>query len=138
MKREDLNFFLQKAPDGEVYSLCQKIEEVAEVKLIQKPTPQTLLVPVQDPVNNGRFYGGEVLVTSAIVQVNNQRGWAMVMDEDFELSRSVATLDGAFAAGVRKNEIIDLALQGEEILRQEKEIKGEQVEDTRVSFDLMG
>jgi len=137
MKREDLNFFLQQAPKNEVNLLSCKIEQHTRVKIIQMPTRQTLLVPVKDPVNGGKFFGGELLCTSTIVEVNGSNGWAMVMDENIELSKSIATLDGAFAADIKKQEIITLAEEGRLLFEKKKEKTDQQVEDTRVSFDLL-
>lgn len=137
MKREELNFYLQQAPRDEVILLSRKIEQQAEVTIIQTPTRQTLLVPVKDPVTGGMFYGGELLGTSTIVQVNDTNGWAMVMDENMELSQFIATLDAAFAANIHKHEIITLAEKGRENYINKRDLINQQVENTRVSFDLM-
>jgi alpha-D-ribose 1-methylphosphonate 5-triphosphate synthase subunit PhnG len=107
------------------------------VEIIQKPTRQTLLLPVKDPINKGSFFSGEVLVTSTIVQVNNENGWAMVLDENNDLSRAVAILDGAFAAGILQQPILRLAEKGKNVIRDEEEKINRKVEETRVSFDLM-
>lgn len=137
MEREQLNFFLQQADDRELTALCVRIEEEAEVELLQKPTAQTLLVPVRDPVNGGSFIGGEVLVTSAVVHVNEVGGWAMVMDDNPPLAVSVATLDAAFAAKVRMDEIVRLALQGRDRHEQEMSERNYRVKCTKVAFDLL-
>lgn len=137
MNREDLNFYLQEAPTSELFALCEKVAHEATVALIQKPTPQTLLLPVKDPINHGEFISGEVLVTSAIVQVNGVNGWAMVMDQNSELARAIATLDGAFAAGVFANQIMSLAKNGKKAIDEKHSEENRKVENTRVSFDLM-
>ncbi len=137
MTREDLNFYLQHVPESALSQLCTHIAKTTELTLIQQPTQQTLLVPVHDPINNGQFISGEVLVTSTIVQINGVNGWAMVMDQSEELARAVATLDGAFAAGVCLNEITHLAAAGKKIIEEKQGIKNARVEETRVSFDLM-
>lgn len=102
MEREQLNFYLQQIPVTEIISLRREIEDTATVELIQKPTSQTLLVPVHDPINEGTFLSGEVLVTSSIVRINNTNGWAMVMDDNPEQAVSIAILDAAFAANILK------------------------------------
>ena len=137
MEREQLNFFLQQADGTELKALCVRIEEEAEVELLQKPTAQTLLVPVDDPVNGGSFLGGEVLVTSAIVHVNEVGGWAMVMDDDPAMAISVATLDAAFAARIRLDEIVRLALQGRDLHEGKTNERNCRVETTKVAFDLL-
>lgn len=137
MEREDLNFLLQKAPTAEIVALCSHIQERATVKIVQKPTQQTLLVPVKDPINEGEFLGGEVLVTSAIVHVDGNNGWAMVMDDNPELATQLAVVDGAFAAEMCVDEIVRAAEHGRQNYSNEKEELNKRVASTRVAFDLL-
>lgn len=137
MEREQLNFFLQQADGAKLAALRGKIEAEAEVELVRKPTAQTLLVPVDDPINGGSFIGGEVLVTSAIVHVNAVAGWAMVMDDMPDLAISVAMLDAAFAAGIRIDEIVLLALRGKDLYEQKNSERNNRVKSTKVAFDLL-
>lgn len=137
MEREQLNFYLQQVDGSELFSLRNRIEHDAKVELIQKPVSQTLLVPVKDPINRGSFYSGEVLVSSAIVQVNSINGWSMVMDDDPELAVTIAVLDGAFSADVRKDEIIELARQGMEQIQARETEQNARINATRVNFDLL-
>lgn len=137
MEREELNFLMQQSPALEVSRLCREIEDRASVQMIQKPTPQTLLVPVQDPINGREFLGGEVLVTSAIVHVDGNNGWAMVMDDNPEMAIHLAIIDGAFAAGICVEEIVSIGEQGRQAYHSEKEKLNEQVAGTRVAFDLL-
>lgn len=62
MEREELNFLMQKAPADEVKQLCREIESKATIQHIQKPTPQTLLVPVKDPINGGELSSSQCLI----------------------------------------------------------------------------
>jgi alpha-D-ribose 1-methylphosphonate 5-triphosphate synthase subunit PhnG len=137
MKRENNNFYLQQAEQDEINTLSQQIKCRANVQIIQQPTAQTLMLPIDDPVNQGTFYGGEVLVSSAIVQVNDVDGWAMVMDDTPVLALSIAILDAAYAAGVEQEAIAKLVQQGRQ--RHEQNLQNTQTEvaATKVSFDLM-
>lgn len=137
MKRENHNFFLQQAEQDQIYALCQQIKCRADVQVIQRPTAQTLMLPVEDPVNRGSFYGGEVLVSSAIARVNDVDGWAMVMDENPVSALSLAILDAAWAAGVEKKSIGKLVHQGEKRHKQIIKKNETDIRATRVSFDLM-
>jgi len=137
MEREQLNYFLQQAPALQVSALSEKIGSEAAIELIQKPTSQTLLVPVHDPINRGTFISGEVLVVSSIVRVNGVNGWAMVMDDNPRLAGSLAILDGAYAAGIRTMEIAALAEQGKVAIDRENRKMNARVNSTRVAFDLL-
>jgi alpha-D-ribose 1-methylphosphonate 5-triphosphate synthase subunit PhnG len=137
MKREDINNFAQLVKIEELKKLYEKIDENYGVKVLTAPTEQTLLVPVKDPISNGSFYAGEVLVTSTIVQVENTKGWAMVMDSNEELSLYIASLDACFEANIYKDEIINI-LQNAKNNNEEKNRKiNQKVNSTRVSFDLL-
>lgn len=137
MKREDINELAQLVQIDKLESLYKKIKKNYNVKILTTPTEQTLLVPVKDPISGGTFYAGEVLVTSTIVQVEDTKGWSMVMDTNEELSLYVAILDACFEKKIYKDEIKDLLKQVKK--ENEKEIKkqNQKVNSTRVSFDLM-
>lgn len=137
MEREQLNYLLQQVGIEELRSLSDGVEKQAEVELIRKPTSQTLLVPIHDPINQGSFISGEILVTSALVQVNTINGWSMVMDDNPETAVSVAILDGAFAAGILREEIQQLALRGKENIEKDQAELNSRVHATRVAFDLL-
>jgi phosphonate C-P lyase system protein PhnG len=137
MEREQLNYFLQQVEIEELLALSDAVEKQAEVELLRKPTSQTLLVPVHDPINQGSFISGEILVTSALVQVNTINGWSMVMDDTPETAVSIAILDGAFAAGILSEEIQQLALRGKENTEKEQAELNTRVHATRVAFDLL-
>lgn len=137
MKREDINSFAQLVKIEELKKLYEKIDENHGVKILTAPTEQTLLVPVKDPISNGSFYAGEVLVTSTIVQVKDTKGWAMVMDSNEELSLYIATLDACFEANIYKDEITNI-LEKAKNKDDEKNSKiNQKVNSTRVSFDLL-
>lgn len=137
MEREQLNFYLQQLPFTEMVGLRKKIEESATVELIQKPTPQTLLVPVHDPINHGSFIGGEVLVTTSIVRVDGENGWGMAMDDNPEQAMTIAIFDAAFAADIFKEEVHRLAKKGEQIQSDENSKFNAKINSTRVAFDLL-
>ena len=137
MEREQLIYYLQKVAEEDLTHLQQRIEKQARVELIQKPVSQTLLVPVKDPINEGSFISGEVLVTTAIVQVDGTNGWAMVMDDNQDLAITVAIMDGAFAADVCREEVVELAIKGRRNEEKEHARLNAQVQTTKVSFDLL-
>jgi alpha-D-ribose 1-methylphosphonate 5-triphosphate synthase subunit PhnG len=137
MEREDLNFYLQQADPQALAELCQKVEGQFVVTMLQEPTLQTLLLPVDDPVNRGSFYAGEILVTSVIVQVDGNKGWAMVLDEAPDLARRIAILDAAFASNIEGPAIAGLVEMGRMRHAERTGNLASQVAATRVSFDLM-
>lgn len=140
MKREDLNFILQKADFSALEELYNTIKNELEIVVLQSPVQQTLLQPIHDPISKGEFYAGELLVTTAIIQVGNDassRGWAMVQDDNEKLSLYIAVCDGCFGAGFFVNEIETLAAKTVQNIQKMQKECNKKVNATRVNFDLM-
>lgn len=137
MKREDINDLAQLVPVVELEKIYNEVDENYKVKVLTKPTEQTLLVPVKDPISGGDFYAGEVLVTSTIVQVEQTKGWSMVMDLNEDKSLYTAVLDACFEANIYKEKIESLLLDAKKSYEEDIENRNKKVNSTRVSFDLM-
>lgn len=137
MKREDVNSLAQLVPLTELEKIYKKIDQDYKIKVLTKPTEQTLLVPVKDPISGGSFYAGEVLVTSTIVQVEKTKGWSMVMDLNEEKSLYIAVLDACFEANIYKENIKSLLLDAKRGREESIKKTNKKVNSTRVSFDLM-
>lgn len=137
IKREDINFIFQMADKEKLKQLYKKIKEKVGVEILTKPTSQTLLLPVYDPVSCGEFYAGEVLVTTAIVKCGDSKGWAMVMDEEGEICVHIASIDAVFESSIFEKEIENLYEQT--VKKQEEKNKeiNSMVNATNVKFDLM-
>lgn len=137
MKREEINSLSQLVKKDKLKTIYEKVNSSFEVKVLSVPTEQTLLVPVKDPISNGEFYAGEVLVTSTIVQVEDTKGWAMVMDTNEELSLYTAVLDACFEANIYKDEIIQTLYEAQENYIKVNNETNQKINSTKVSFDLM-
>jgi alpha-D-ribose 1-methylphosphonate 5-triphosphate synthase subunit PhnG len=137
IQREDLNYILQEAELEKLEKLYKKIDKKFGITILSNPSSQTLLVPVKDPISGGEFYAGEVLVTSTIVEVNKNKGWSMVQDENEQLSLYIATLDAVFENEEFKDDIIKLCKKTNKKIQERKNILNKKVNSTRVSFDLM-
>ncbi|MGB6330082.1 MAG: phosphonate C-P lyase system protein PhnG [Halarcobacter sp.] len=137
MKRESINHLAQLVQIDKLKKLYEKIDKNFKVKVLTSPTEQTLLVPVKDPITGGNFYCGEVLVTSTIVEVQEEKGWSMVMDSNEELSLYVAVLDACFEKKIYKDEIKDLLKEAKKSEEKKNKKINQKVNSTRVSFDLL-
>ncbi|BCO10400.1 hypothetical protein GF1_27760 [Desulfolithobacter dissulfuricans] len=137
IKRENLNDLLQEIAREDVQHLADRISRRAVIHILQHSTQHTLLVPVFDPVSQSRFYSGEALVTSAVVQVNGCNGWAMVMDDQPELALAIAVLDGAWGAVLFREDIARLVQQGIRSRTLTRQRQQNEVAATEVNFDLL-
>jgi len=137
MKREALNYIFQCAKRSDVEALFRTIEKHHTITVLQQPTAQTLLQPVIDPISKSPFYAGEILVTTSIVQIEQCKGWAMVMDDDEKLSLMIATLDACFEAGIFQEEMQTLYKKTEQKIAKEVARNNQSIHATKVSFDLL-
>lgn len=137
MKREEINSLSQQVELKKLKKLYKKIEENYKVQILAAPTEQTLLIPVKDPISNGVFYSGEVLVTTTIVQVEASKGWSMVMDSNEKISLYTAALDACFANDIYKDEIVQLLEDAQSIAVKKQKKLNQKVNSTRVAFDLL-
>ena len=139
IQREELNFILQHTDIKSLKELYKKIKDKHKVTVLQAPTTQTLLQPVNDPISEGKFYAGEILVTTTIVSVGNStnKGWAMVEDENEKLSLYISVCDGAYGAGIMQYEIASLVKQTTINMKIEQHKLNQKVNATKVNFDLM-
>lgn len=137
MQREEINYLSQLVDVNDLKTLYKKIKKNYEVHILTPSCEQTLLLPIKDPISNGSFYSGEVLVTSTIVEVNKEKGWSMIMDSNKKLSLYTAVIDACYAKNIYKNEIIELLNNALENDTKNKEYKYKQVNSTKVNFDLL-
>ena len=67
--------------------------ETSAPKLVAGPDVGLLMYQVREPVENERFYLGEILVSRAEVVHRGCRGWAMRLGDDREAALAAAVLD---------------------------------------------
>ena len=132
MRREDLQYILQSSPIGELKKLYQEIDTKEGVKIISPPTNQTLLVPVIDPISQGKFYGGELLVTTTFVQIRENKGWSMVMDDNQPMSLYIACIDAVFSDQEFHQKILNLAEATKKTMQEQKDKLNQKVNSTIV------
>jgi len=137
MDRRDLNFVLQNSEITNLKNVYEKIKAEQSIKVMQEPNTQTLLLPVKDPISEGEFYAGEVLVTTTTVEVNGSKGWAMVMDDNSELSMMIAVIDGCFASGLYIDTIKRLFSAADTNICESRNENNQMTNATKVNFELM-
>ena len=142
MQREDLNFYLQYAALSDLQVLSAKLD--SKIEVIQAPTAQTLLLPVKDPISQGEFYGGEVLVTTTLVRLErggkHSDGFAMVLDDNEEYSYHIALLDAYVGFGEQdalSQAIFALTQKAKEAKQKAQEEQNQKIDSTRVQFEIM-
>ncbi len=108
------------------------------VRIRQEPTPKLVMQRVREPVEGRPFNLGEVLVTSAEVELGDARGFAMVGGKAEAKAVSGAIVDAAVAAGHPRAGAIAADLEAAADAREQRR-RREWAESraTTISFDTM-
>lgn len=126
---------LAKADKNVVMGFAKDIKDVHDVVIIKKPEKSLAMIKVRESVKESLFYLGEVMITEAAASVNDHKGIAVMMGDNYEKTLDMAIVDAAVNAGVftRMNELEEL--EKEQNLMEEK--KNALFLKTMVNFNSM-
>jgi len=106
--------------------------------VLQEPKPQLLMQQVREPVEYRPFNLGEVVVTPAEVELDGERGFAMVPGKAERAALSGAVVDAAIAAGHDRTKEMTAELEAtEEHRRAERTREWSESRHTAVEFETM-
>lgn len=118
--------------------LAEKITNGNEIKILQKPETCMTMLQAIDSVGHTPFYAGEVLMTEAVVSINEAAGFGFVLENDPTRALCMAIIDAALQAHVKEEREIRQKLADEEKhileLRQKEQAL---IAATKVRFAIM-
>jgi alpha-D-ribose 1-methylphosphonate 5-triphosphate synthase subunit PhnG len=109
-----------------------------EIRILKKPTPGLLMMTVKDSFETD-FYLGEILVTEAIVEFQECKGYGLVMGDEPERAYLAASLETIFQSDQQEliRSLTDfLALQAGKQAEKEEQEKN-LIARTAVRFESM-
>lgn len=108
------------------------------VRVLQEPDPQLVMHRVTEPVEQRPFNLGELLVTTAEVQLEEEKGYAMVPGRARDKAVSGAIVDAAVEAGHdRRPDIVADLEAAEADRRQHRRRQWAESRATTVEFGTM-
>lgn len=114
------------------------LESDPPLAVLQEPKPQLLMQQVREPVELRPFNLGEVVVTPAEVELDGERGFAMVPGKAERAALSGAVVDAAIAAGhERTDEMITELEAAAEHRQAERTREWNESRHTVVEFKTM-
>jgi alpha-D-ribose 1-methylphosphonate 5-triphosphate synthase subunit PhnG len=119
-------------------SLAEKAAAGLEISLLKGPEKTMILLQAREPVQQSRFYLGELLAAHCVVEIAGVRGAAVLMGDDLDKARAAAVLDAAHTGNFSC-----FALVEGELLRLEEERKAglakeaAEIRKTKVSFQSL-
>jgi alpha-D-ribose 1-methylphosphonate 5-triphosphate synthase subunit PhnG len=114
------------------------LEDDPLLSVRQEPRPQLLMQRVREPVERRPFNLGEVVVTSAEVELDGTRGFAMLPGKAERGALSGAIVDAAVAADREEAATIVAALEDVDARRREQQREDwAESKHTAVEFETM-
>lgn len=138
LKRNEYTRIFSEVEAKALCVLAQPLKEKYVVRLL-RPAQKTLtMIKMREPVQESLFYLGEVLCCECLVDVEGQKGFAVMMGDDFEKAKDAAILDAVFRAGFpEKKELEEKLLELEKENRNKRSALNAQILESRVQFNTM-
>jgi alpha-D-ribose 1-methylphosphonate 5-triphosphate synthase subunit PhnG len=114
MDKKRLTKILARASGGEVAALSADIQKTHRPIIVREPGKTVAMIKLRDPVRQGVFYLGEVVVCEAAAEIDGVRGVAVLMGDDAGKVLDMAVIDAAINRGVFNGSDTLLALEREQ------------------------
>lgn len=139
LTRERRCELLAAADHDEIVPLAERLIDTGESPaptVIRPPQVGMAVLQVREPVEQSRFYLGEVLVTECSVEVAGVAGWSMRAGDDRIATLAAALLDAVAAAGLPARDEIDRLCNRIAVRRaQQDAAEWAEIEATTLSFE---
>ena len=135
MEKRRLFKILAKAEREEVGCLAKKIKDKYSVTIIKKPEKTLAMIKMREPVKESLFYLGEVIISEAVVMLDDVKGTAVTMGDDFDKVTNMAVIDAACNKGVFEDYAALEQLEEKQLLAEQRE--NAMFMKTKVNFHSM-
>ena len=100
MIKNRLTRILAKADGQVIASLSADVQKAHSPVIVKAPSNALAMIKMRDPVKQGLFYIGEVIVCEATVEIDGVKGVAVIMNENAGKALDIAIIDAAINKGV--------------------------------------
>ena len=100
MDKRRLTKVLVRAESDEVAAIAAGVRSAYRPVIVKEPGKTLTMIKLRDPVKQGVFYIGEVIVCEAAVEIDGVRGLSVIMGDDEEKALDMAIIDAAVNMGV--------------------------------------
>jgi len=138
MKRRRRTEILIQGDPNLAEKFAERIMKNYTCNEISAPTYGLTMMKMRETAKNSLFYIGEVLITEAKVEINQQIGIGLVVGMKDELARNLAVIDAAYKAELPETKEWEAELLKEErLIDEEKRKKQAEISKTKVQFETM-
>ena len=118
--------------------LAESIAQKYKCYEITEPHYGLTMIKMRESAKNSLFYIGEVLVTEAKVEINNEIGIGIVIGMKDELAKHLAIIDAAYKAKLPETvEWESRLIDAEQRIWMKKAKRQAELFETKVDFDTM-
>lgn len=121
MEKKRLFKIMNRAERDLIINYAEEIRSRYAVTVIKNPEKSLAMIKMREPVKQGLFYIGEVIITDAVVSIGNAKGRAAAIGDDYDKTLSMAIIDAACNCGCFTHEEELYALEKEQQKQIEKE-----------------
>ena len=100
MDKRRLTKVLVRADRSEVAALSADVQRSYRPVIVKEPGKTLTMIKLRDPVKQGMFFIGEVIVCEASVEIEGVQGISVLMGDDAEKTLDMAIIDAAINKGV--------------------------------------
>lgn len=138
MKRRRRTEILIQSDPSLARSFAEAITQKYECQEIVAPQYGLTMIKMRESAKNSLFYIGEVLVTEAKVEINNQIGIGIVVGMQDELAKHLAIIDAAYKANLSEiEEWNSQLLKAEQQIMSARAKEQADLFETKVNFETM-
>ncbi len=135
MNKKRLFKILAKAQSEELSELAKRIKDKYNITIIKKPERTLAMIKMREPVKESLFYLGEVIICEAVVMLDDVKGTAVTMGDDFEKVTDMAVIDAACNKGVFEDYAKLEQMEEKQNLMEQREMA--MFRKTKVNFHSM-
>jgi alpha-D-ribose 1-methylphosphonate 5-triphosphate synthase subunit PhnG len=120
---------------GALVAVADRILASREVSILRPPQSGAVMMRAIETAEGSVFNLGEVSVTEAEVEIEGERGYAMVLGFAPEKALAGAVLDAAAEAGIDTGTIDALLVEAVATEQRRRQAEWQRLAQTRVQFD---
>jgi phosphonate C-P lyase system protein PhnG len=118
--------------------LADGVLDTVEVRVIKAPADELVLLQARDPIVDGPFFLGEVLIQACQVAIGGSLGCGYALGSDPRRALASAILDAAMNARHPHSAAIAAALENEVLEAHRRRLaESDLVERSRVKFEVL-
>lgn len=118
--------------------LADAVLDSVEVRVIKAPADELVLLQARDPIADGPFFLGEVLIQACQVAIGGSLGCGYALGNEPRRALAAAILDAAMNAGHPHSAAIAAALEAEIVDAHRRRLaESDLVDRSRVKFEVL-